>query len=87
VTLASGFLSAGAQRVVASHWHVHDQATAELMEVFFARLTEDAKQGRTISFARALQESRLHLRQQAGRAAPFYWAPFVLIGPPELELR
>jgi CHAT domain-containing protein len=87
MTIASGFLAAGVQRVVASHWHVHDQATAELMEVFFAKLTEATRQGRSLAFARALQEGRLHLRRQEGRAAPFYWAPFVLIGPPEAKAR
>ena len=31
VTLASGFLAAGARRVVASHWSGDDRSTAELM--------------------------------------------------------
>jgi CHAT domain-containing protein len=87
VTLASGFLAAGARRVVASHWSVDDAATAELMAVYFQGLTEAARQTRALPYARALQEGRLQLRRQERTAAPFYWAPFVLLGPPEAAAR
>ncbi len=87
VTLASGFLAAGARRVVASHWSVDDAATAELMGAFFKTLTQAQRQRRPIRYARALQEGRLQLRRQTRTAAPFYWAPFVLIGPPEAASR
>ena len=78
----TGFLAAGAQRVVASHWSVDDAATAELMRIFFAKVTEAAREHRPIPYARALQEARVQLRRDARTATPFYWAPFVLIGPP-----
>jgi CHAT domain-containing protein len=80
VTLASGFLAAGARRVVASHWGVDDESTAELMAAFFQEVTA-TKAGGTVKFARALQLARRRVRDHAGWGAPFFWAPFVLIGP------
>jgi CHAT domain-containing protein len=82
VTLASGFLSAGARRVVASHWSVNDSATAELMKTFLAEATAAERQGRPVSYAGALQVARLRVRHEAKWSAPYYWAPFVLLGPP-----
>jgi CHAT domain-containing protein len=81
VTLAGAFLAAGARRVVASHWGVNDQSTADLMAAFFAEVTSAARAGGRVSYARALQGARLKLRNTAGWEAPFYWAPFVLMGP------
>jgi CHAT domain-containing protein len=83
VTLASGFLSAGARHVVASHWSVDDAATAELMEGFFGKLMEAEHAGRPAEFAHALHDSQLRLRNRTRTASPFYWAPFILIGPPD----
>jgi CHAT domain-containing protein/tetratricopeptide (TPR) repeat protein len=81
VTLASGFLAAGARRVVASHWKVNDASTARLMEVFFREVTDAARKGERVHYARALQRARREVRQTPGWSAPFYWAPFVLLGP------
>jgi CHAT domain-containing protein len=83
VTLAGGFLTAGAHRVVASHWSVDDRSTAELMEVFFREVASAAGQGQQASYARALQQARRQVRGQTQWSAPFYWAPFVLVGPPD----
>ena len=74
LALSRGFLAAGAPRVVASLWPVHDDATAELMDVFFAEL---ARKG---DAAEALRAAKRSLRVRADRADPFYWAPFVLSG-------
>jgi CHAT domain-containing protein/tetratricopeptide (TPR) repeat protein len=78
VTLADGFLVAGARRVVASHWSVDDRSTAALMEAFFERLRTAPRDG-PVSFARALQQARHQVRSRPEWAAPFHWAPFVLI--------
>jgi CHAT domain-containing protein len=84
VTLASGFLSAGAHRVVASHWGVDDESTAKLMVAFFKKVvTAAAKKGEKVSYAQALQDARREMRKQTKWAAPFHWAPFVLVGPPD----
>src|SRR5204862_5535582 len=82
VTLAGGFLAAGARRVVASHWSVDDESTAALMAAFFEGVTGPADKGGRVRFAAALQRARRKVRGTPEWAAPFYWAPFVLIGPP-----
>jgi CHAT domain-containing protein/tetratricopeptide (TPR) repeat protein len=81
VTLAGGFLAAGAHRVVASHWGVDDESTAELMATFFQKVTADAKAGRPVAYARALQQARLKVRARTDWSSPYFWAPFVLVGP------
>jgi CHAT domain-containing protein len=83
VTLASGFLAAGARRVVASHWSVGDESTAALMEAFFAEVRATTERGERASYARALQKARVTVRNTDRWSAPFHWAPFVLIGPAE----
>jgi CHAT domain-containing protein len=80
VTLANSFLAAGARRVVASHWGVADEATAQLMGTFFEELTAAGAGGR-VPYARALQRARESLRRRW--ASPYYWAPFVLVGTPD----
>jgi CHAT domain-containing protein/tetratricopeptide (TPR) repeat protein len=83
VTLASGFLTAGARRVVASHWSVDDQSTAELMSTFFQEVVAASRRGERIPYARALQKAQRHVRHMPGKSSPFYWAPFVLLGAEE----
>lgn len=77
-TLGNAFLMAGARRVIASHWHVEDQSTAELVGRYF----DDAMQpgGKRASYAQALQNARKQLRGTVQWGAPVHWAPFVLIG-------
>lgn len=75
VGLARGFLSAGARRVLASQWKVHDRATAELMRSFYQGLV-----ARRLSPAAALARAQQHMRESRRWAAPFYWAAFVLQG-------
>jgi CHAT domain-containing protein len=81
VTLASGFLTAGARRVVASHWSVDDESTALLMATFFEEVTAAARRGERPDYARALQKARQKVRGRSEWSAPYFWAPFVLIGP------
>jgi CHAT domain-containing protein len=84
VGLTRAFLYAGASSVVVSLWQVEDQSTSLLMEHFYRYL----KQGQ--SKAEALHQAKLRLLeatitlqalgQRQSLAAPFYWAPFVLVG-------
>jgi CHAT domain-containing protein/tetratricopeptide (TPR) repeat protein len=80
-TLAQAFLSAGSKRVVASHWSVADESTAELMAIFFQEIARGRRENRTVSYAKALQTARRKVRDNPRWSAPFFWAPFVLIGP------
>jgi CHAT domain-containing protein len=83
ITLAGGFLTAGAQRVVATQWSVaDDSSTATLVETFLEGVTS-ARPGDPVAYARALQDARKKVRAEPRWSSPFYWAPFVLIGPPE----
>ncbi len=81
VTLASGFLAAGARHVVASHWSVDDRSTAELMGKFFEEVTRTKGKRDSASYARALKQAQLKLRNDPDRSSPYFWAPFVLLGP------
>jgi CHAT domain-containing protein len=76
IGLTRAFMYAGAPTVGVSLWSVGDNSTAALMSDFYKRLL--TKQSPTPSAAmRAAQQSMI-----AGKrySAPFYWAPFVLVG-------
>ncbi|MDT7542337.1 MAG: hypothetical protein QOE33_2241 [Acidobacteriota bacterium] len=76
IGLARAFMYAGAPSVGVSLWSVADRSTAELMPDFYKRYL--AAQGRAPAAAlRAAQQQMI-----AGKrySAPFYWAPFVLVG-------
>jgi CHAT domain-containing protein len=76
IGLTRAFLYAGAPSVGVSLWSVADRSTADLMSDFYKRLL--AKQSPTPPAAmRAAQQQMI-----AGKkySAPFYWAPFVLVG-------
>ena len=81
VTLAGAFLGAGSRGVMASCWSVDDQATAELMGTFFGAVRP--ANGKGASYPDALKAARVAVRSKPGWEAPFYWAPFVYVGPPD----
>ncbi|UQA54728.1 CHAT domain-containing protein [Polyangium aurulentum] len=73
--LALALRSAGAERVVVSLWSVDDDATSKLMVDFYKPLVKDAT-----GYAAALSAAKRQMIDK-GPAHPFYWAPFVLLGP------
>lgn len=75
IGLTRGFMYAGASSVVASLWKVDDEATAELMKVFYQNMFE---QGMTP--AAALREAQNSFRRHPVWSAPYYWAGFTLQG-------
>ncbi len=75
--LANAFLFAGSRSVLVSLWSIVDQSTAELMTSLYGLLAS----GQTIP--RALQEAKIKMIHSKYHH-PFYWAPFVLVGEPEL---
>ncbi len=70
--LVRGFLMGGAAMVMASAWTVDDQATADLMSLFYSNLVSGVEPAQALRAAqRALMTDRRH---------PFYWAAFSLHG-------
>ncbi len=76
VGLTRGFMYAGARRVVASQWAVDDEATSELMRVFYQGMLGPKK----LRPAAALREAQLSLMKSKQFRAPYYWSAFTLQG-------
>jgi len=74
--LARAFMYAGSPTVGVSLWSVADKSTADLMTDFYKRLL--ATEGTTSSSA--LRGAQLAMITGKKYSAPFYWAPFVLVG-------
>jgi CHAT domain-containing protein len=79
-TMARAFICAGAKRVVCSHWEVDDVATTELVTRLMQQVSAKLAEDRTIDFATALHAAKRELRHKTN--SPYFWAPFVLVGPP-----
>jgi tetratricopeptide (TPR) repeat protein len=85
VGLGRGLLAGGAAATVASLWPVDDASTAELMASFYARLAAGE------SAAAALRAAQLTMLKGTGEPRqkhthPYYWAPFYLMGAPDVQL-
>jgi len=76
ISLARGFLYAGAKSVVTTLWQINDEANYKLSQAFFKNL----KQGQ--SKAQALQAAKISQIQSSDNmnAHPVYWAAFIGIG-------
>jgi CHAT domain-containing protein len=75
IGLTRGFMYAGASGVMSSLWKVDDEATAELMKIFYSAMLNDG-----LAPAAALRQAQLTLRKQKRWHSPYYWASFVLQG-------
>lgn len=74
-SLVGAFLMAGAKNVVASLWPASDRYTATLMEDFYSQLA------RGMDIPAALNRAEMDILHRYGRqTAPYYWAPFEVIG-------
>jgi len=78
--LASAFLIAGSDAVVAALWKVDDATTARFMWKFYEALGENR------SAAAALRAARGAIRADAKTRHPYYWAGFCLSGEPSTTL-
>jgi CHAT domain-containing protein/tetratricopeptide (TPR) repeat protein len=74
--LTRAFLYAGAPTVGVSLWSVADKSTAELMTEFYKRLLASD----TAAAGASLRDAQLAMIEGKKYSAPFYWAPFVLVG-------
>jgi CHAT domain-containing protein/tetratricopeptide (TPR) repeat protein len=74
VGLSRALLYAGANNMLVSLWSVADQSTASLMVSFYEKALDK------YSYSEGLQMAKKEMIQQKTYAAPYYWAPFILIG-------
>lgn len=75
VGLTRGFMYAGSPRVVVSLWSVDDQATSELMKIFYKNMLKIG-----LKPAAALRAAQIEIWRHQKYAAPYYWAAFTLQG-------
>ena len=87
--LTRAFMYAGAPTVGVSLWSVADKSTAELMADFYKRLlgpssgsssTTASASSTGVTASAAMREAQLAMIAGKKYSAPFYWAPFVLVG-------
>ncbi|HXT34339.1 MAG TPA: CHAT domain-containing protein, partial [Chloroflexota bacterium] len=79
--LSRAFLYAGAPALVLSLWKVEDRSTSLLMERFYQGLAAGQGIGAALRQAQlALLRHETELGDRTG--APYFWAPFQLIGDP-----
>ena len=74
VGLSRALLYAGANNMLVSLWSVADQSTANLMVSFYEKALGK------YSYSEGLQMAKKEMVKQKNYAAPYYWAPFILIG-------
>jgi CHAT domain-containing protein len=74
MSIAQGFLRAGARSVVATLWKVPDTSTALLMREFYRQLLHERRPPQE-----ALERAQQHLRGQSRWSDPHYWAGFQLV--------
>jgi len=75
VGITRGFIYAGAARVVASLWKVDDDATAEMMHLFYRKMLQENERP-----AAALRGAQIEMWKRNQWRAPYYWAAFVFQG-------
>jgi CHAT domain-containing protein len=76
IGLTRAFMYAGAPTVGVSLWSVSDKSTADLMTDFYKRLL--ARQ--SPAPASAMRAAQIAMIEGKKYSAPFYWAPFILVG-------
>ncbi len=75
IGLTRAFMYAGAPTVGVTLWSVADKSTADLMTDFYKRFL-----GASPSASGAMRDAQLSMISAKKYSAPFYWAPFVLVG-------
>jgi CHAT domain-containing protein/predicted negative regulator of RcsB-dependent stress response len=76
IGLSRALVYAGAQNIIVSFWSVADESTSELMKDFYKLLLD----GGDATYCSSLRGAKLDLIKQEKYSAPYYWAPFILIG-------
>lgn len=74
--IAGVAVRAGARSTMASLWSVSDEATSELMALFYQELANPE-----VTKAEALRRAQMSILQNPKyRGHPYFWAPFILVG-------
>jgi CHAT domain-containing protein len=76
IGLSRALVYAGAKNIMVSYWSVSDESTSQLMTGFY----QNALQSSTPTYRKNLQQVKIKMIADKKYGAPFYWAPFVLIG-------
>lgn len=76
IGLSRALVYAGAKNIIVSFWSVSDESTSMLMTKFYEKLLNE----NSSDYSASLQNAKLQLIESDTYAAPYYWAPFVLIG-------
>lgn len=77
IGLTRAMMYAGASNVVVSLWSVSDQSTSQLMIDFYKNHVYHSNR---IGFSDDLRKAKIQMIASEKYSAPYYWAPFVLIG-------
>lgn len=84
VGLTRAFMYAGTPSVAASLWKVNDQSTSLFMEFFYRNLKDGQPKAEALRQAKKqLMQTQVWsdaLKAEQSLAAPYFWAPFILIG-------
>ena len=76
IGLSRALVYAGARNVMVSYWSVADESTAQMMTRFYQNILQSS----TPAYRKTLQQVKVNMIKEKKYGAPFYWAPFVLIG-------
>jgi CHAT domain-containing protein/tetratricopeptide (TPR) repeat protein len=76
IGLSRALVYAGARNIMVSYWSVSDESTSQLMTGFYQNILQSS----TPSYRKSLQQVKIKMIADKKYGAPFYWAPFVLIG-------
>ena len=77
IGLTRAFMYAGAPTVGVTLWSVADKSTADLMADFYKRFLGP---GAAVPASSAMRSAQLSMISAKKYSAPYYWAPFVLVG-------
>ena len=76
IGLSRALVYAGSKNIIVSFWSVADESTSQLMTDFYTIMLKNKNQ----NFRETLQQAKLKMINGGKYSAPYYWAPFVLIG-------
>jgi len=76
IGLSRALVYAGSRNIIVSYWSVSDESTSQLMKDFYRKLLE-ADGG---TYTSSLRAAKKNLVASGKFSAPYFWAPFILIG-------